>query len=56
MANTIEKAVRYFNNDAELAKIYQKYSQYTDTQFRLKTMRIKLCLILKNLWLKLKQK
>lgn len=30
MANTIEKAVRYFNNDAELAKIYQNYSYTAD--------------------------
>lgn len=30
MANTIEKAVRYFNNDAELAKIYQNYSYTSD--------------------------
>lgn len=30
MANTIEKAVRYYNNDAELAKIYQAHSYTGD--------------------------
>lgn len=30
MANTIEKAVRYFNNDAELSKIYQNFSYTAD--------------------------
>lgn len=30
MANSIATAVRYFNNDAELEKIYQAYSYTTD--------------------------